>query len=340
MTSSPSTSSVQAVSSHPGLTCWLRPGIRGKKTAWIQWTMISYPGITSRFTPTSRSTSAPRQACTRPKKSLLHSWLTAFLWIPEAQVLMLMPHCLQTTSHTCTWPVNSRNIMPLLHHTPSVSSVTAVPSSGPMILCPFSSFSPKFDIMILCSLVHFISQDAAETSTGPHTDRFTDSVTGHSAGRMCFLTDRLFIYPLCPWAPFKNLCCLRIKLHSLLTFLLWWLKRSFGCPWLTCRTGWGRVLGGVKLVFCHVMEIVEQADVVHEQHCLLHYSVSLVHFLFGKLVLWLCTVLLYRRVDWYFIYLPFRVFQSELATLVVITTLHIQMFSSFSVFFFFIPELS
>lgn len=293
MTSSPSTSSVQAVSSHPGLTCWLRPGIRGKKTAWIQWTMISYPGITSRFTPTSRSTSAPRQACTRPKKSLLHSWLPAFLWIPEAQVLMSMPHCLQTTSHTCTWPVNSRNIMPLLHHTPSVSSVTAVPSSGPMILCPFSSFSPKFDIMILCSLVHFISQDAAETSTGPHTDRFTDSVTGHSAGRMCFLTDRLFIYPLCPWAPFKNLCCLRIKLHSLLTFLLWWLKRSFGCPWLTCRTGWGRVLGGVKLVFCHVMEIVEQADVLHEQHCLLHYSVSLVHFLFGKLVLLIMYCIVY-----------------------------------------------
>ncbi len=177
--------------------------------------------------------------------------------------------------------------MPLLHTHTFCFLCNSGASSGPMILCPFSfSLSPKFDILILCSLVHFISQDAAEPSwTGPHTDRLTDSVTGHSAGRMCFLTDRLFIYPLCPWAPFKNLCCLRIKLHSLLTFVLWWLKYSFGRPWLTCCTGWGRVLGRGKISFYHVMEIVEQADVLHKQHCLLHNSVSLVHFLFGKLEL-------------------------------------------------------
>lgn len=102
MTLSPSTSSAQAVCSHAGLTCWLRPGTRGKMTVWIRWNMRSCPGIINRFTPTLRSTSAPRQGCTRPKKRGTS---------PSANAALPADR-----SPTCTWPVNSRDIMPLLHH--------------------------------------------------------------------------------------------------------------------------------------------------------------------------------------------------------------------------------
>ncbi len=172
--------------------------------------------------------------------------------------------------------------MPLLHtHTFCFLCNSGV-SSGLMILCPFSfSLSPKFDILILCSLVHFISQDAAEPSwTGPHTPWRVTLLEGCASWQ----TDSSSI--LC--APGHHLKT-SVALESSCTLSLHlfyddWMY-SFGRPWLTCCTGWGRVLGRGKISFYHVMEIVEQADVLHKQHCLLHNSVSLVHFLFGKLEL-------------------------------------------------------